>query len=165
MAYQDYLKGRYHWNKLTAGGLQRSVDYFQQALQKDPDFALAHAGLADSYCMQGFFELVLPAEAMPKAKQSAMRALEIDGDLAEAYASLANVLKVYDRDWLEAERRYRQALRLNPNYVHAYRGYAALLAATGRFAESTLQISLAHELDPLSVVVSMEMAWNLYIAR
>ena len=98
VAYQDYLKGRYHWNKLTAGGLQRSVDYFQQALQKDPDFALAHAGLADSYCMQGFFELVLPAEAMPKAKQSAMRALEIDGDLAEAYASLANVLKVYDRD-------------------------------------------------------------------
>ena len=164
-AYQDYLKGRYHWNKMSAEGLQRSVDYFQHALQKDPGFALAHAGLADSYCLLGFFDLLPPAEAMPKAKESAMRALEIDGDLAEAYASLASVLKVYDRDWLAAERRYRQALQLNPNYVHGYRGYAALLAAIGRFAESMLQIRQAQDLDPLSVVVSMEMAWNFFIAR
>ena len=164
-AYQDYLKGRYHWNKMSAEGLQRSVDYFQHALQKDPGFALAHAGLADSYCMLGFFDLLPPAEAMPKAKESAMRALDIDGDLAEAYASLANVLKVYDRDWLAAERRYRQALQLNPNYVHGYRGYAALLAALGRFAESMSQIRHAQDLDPLSVVVSMEVAWNFFIAR
>lgn len=164
-AYQDYLKGRYHWNKMSAEGLQRSVDYFQHALQKDPGFALAHAGLADSYCLLGYFDLLPPAEAMPKAKESAMRALEIDGDLAEAYASLASVLKVYDRDWLAAEQRYRQALQLNPNYVHGYRGYAALLAATGRFAESVHQIRHAQDLDPLSVVVSMEMAWNCFIAR
>jgi TolB-like protein len=164
-AYQDYLKGRYHWNRMSAEGLKRSIDYFQHALQKDPGFALAHAGLADSYCLLGFFDLLPPAEAMPKAKESAMRALEIDGDLAEAYASLANVLKVYDRDWLAAERRYQQALQLNPNYVHGYRGYATLLAATGRFSESIPQIRHAHELDPLSVVVSMEMAWNFFIAR
>jgi tetratricopeptide (TPR) repeat protein len=145
--------------------LQKSVDYFQQALEKDPGFALAHAGLADSYGLLGFFDLVPPAEAMPKAKDSAMRALEIDGNLAEAYAALANVLKVYDHDWAGAERRYRQALQLNPNYVHGYRGYAALLAAVGRFEESTSQIRRAHELDPLSVVVSMEMAWNFFIAR
>jgi tetratricopeptide (TPR) repeat protein len=94
-----------------------------------------------------------------------MRALDIDGDLAEAHASLANALKVYDHDWLAAERRYMRALQLNPNYVHAYRGYAALLAATGRFAESMLQIGHAHELDPLSVVVSMETAWNFFMAR
>jgi serine/threonine-protein kinase len=164
-AYQDYLKGRYHWNKMSAEGLQRSVDYFQNALRKDPGFALAHAGLADSYCLLGFFDLLPPAEAMPKAKESAIRAIEIDSDLAEAYASLGSVLKVYDRDWLAAERRYRQALQLNPNYVHAYRGYAALLAATGRFAESVVQIRHAHELDPLSVVVNMEMAWSFFIAR
>lgn len=164
-AYQHYLKGRYHWNKMSADGLQRSVDCYLQALRKDPKFALAHAGLADSYCLLGFFDLLPPVEAMPIAKKYAMRAIEVDGELAEAYSSLASVLKVYDRDWLFAERRYRQALRLNPNYVHGYRGYAALLAATGRFTESMLQIRHAHELDPLSVVVSMEMAWNFFIAR
>ena len=164
-AYQDYLKGRYHWNRMSASGLQTSVDYFQHALEKDPGFALAHAGLSDSYCLLGFFDLLPPAEAMPKAKECAMRAIEIDGDLAEAYASLASVLKVYDHDWLAAERRYQQALQLNPNYVHAHRGYAALLAAMGRFAESVLQIRHAQDLDPLSVVVSMEMAWNFFIAR
>jgi TolB-like protein/Flp pilus assembly protein TadD len=164
-AYQDYLKGRYHWNRMSASGLQTSVDYFQHALEKDPGFALAHAGLSDSYCLLGFFDLLPPAEAMPKAKECAMRAVEIDGDLAEAYASLASVLKVYDHDWLAAERCYQQALQLNPNYVHAYRGYAALLAAMGRFAESVLQIRHAQDLDPLSVVVSMEMAWNFFIAR
>jgi TolB-like protein len=164
-AYQDYLKGRYHWNRMSAEGLQKSVEYFQHALQKDPGFALAHAGLADSYCLLGFFDLVPPAEAMPKAKASAMRAVEIDGDLAEAYASLASILKVYDHDWPAAEQRYQQALQLNPNYVHGYRGYAALLAAIGRFPESVLQIRHAQELDPLSVVVSMEMAWNFFIAR
>jgi len=164
-AYQDYLKGRYQWNKMSAEGLQTSVEYFQRALQKDPGFALAHTGLSDSYCLLGFFDLLPPAEAMPKAKESAMKALEIDGNLAEAHASLASVLKVYDRDWLAAEQRYLQALQLNPNYVHGYRGYAALLAAIGRFAESMLQIRHAHNLDPLSVVVSMEMAWNFFIAR
>ena len=164
-AYQDYLKGRYHWNRMSAEALQKSIDYYQLALRNDPDFALAHAGLADSYCLLGFFDLLPPAEAMPKAKASAMRALEIDGDLAEAYVSLASVLKVYDRDWLAAERRYRQGLRLNPNYVHGYRGYAALLAAVGRFSESVVQIRHAQDLDPLSVVVSMEMAWNFFIAR
>ena len=164
-AYQDYLKGRYQWNKMSAEGIQRSVDCFQQALGKDPGFALAHAGLADSYCMLCFFDLLPPAEAMPKAKECATRALGIDSDLAEAYASLASVLKVYERDWLAAEQRYRRALQLNPNYVHAYRGYAALLAATGRFAESVVQIRRAHEVDPLSVVVSMEMAWHFFIGR
>jgi tetratricopeptide (TPR) repeat protein len=118
---------------MSAEGLQRSVDYFRHSLQKDPDFALAHAGLSDSYCLLGYFELLPPAEAMPKAKGSAMRAVEIDGDSAEGLASLASVLKVYDHDWRAAEGLYQQALQLNPNYVHAYRGYAALLAATGRF--------------------------------
>jgi TolB-like protein/Flp pilus assembly protein TadD len=164
-AYHDYLKGRYHWNKLSAEGLKRSVDYFGQALQKDTGFALAHAGLADCYYHMGFIGMVPPAEAMPKARESATKAIEIDGDLAEAHVSLANILKVYDHDWLAAERLYRQALQLNPNYVHAYRGYAALLAATGRFEESTPQIRCAQELDPLSVVVGTDLAWNLFIAR
>ena len=164
-AYQHYLKGRYHWNRMAAGGLHKSIDYLQQALQQDPAFALAHAGLADSYCLLAFFDLAPPAEALPKAKESALRALEIDGDLAEAYASLGAVQKVYDHDWAAAERSYQQALRLNPNYVHAYRGYAALLASSSRFEESVAQIRLAQDLDPLSLVVSMELGWNLFIAR
>jgi TolB-like protein/Flp pilus assembly protein TadD len=164
-AYQDYLKGRYHWNKMSPDGLQRSVDHFREALRKDPGFALAHAGVADSYCMLGFFDLLPPADVMPKAKESAMKAIEIDRDLAEAHASLANVLKVYDHDWPAAERRYQQALQLNPNYVHAYRGYAALLAAEGRLQESMVQIQRAHDVDPLSMIVNMEMAWTMYMAR
>jgi TolB-like protein/Flp pilus assembly protein TadD len=164
-AYEDYLKGRYHWNRMSKDALQKSVEYFGRALEKDPAFALAHAGMADAYCMLGFFDLMPPMEVMPKARQSALRAVEIDRDLAEARASLANVLKVYDHDWAAAEQHYVQALRLNRNYVHAYRGYAALLAARGRFAESLAQIANARELDPLSVVVNMEMAWNSYMAR
>jgi tetratricopeptide (TPR) repeat protein len=115
--------------------------------------------------MLGFVGLLPPAEVMPNAKKLAVAALEIDRDLAEGHASLANVLKLYDHDWAAAEREYLQALRLNPNYVHGYRGYAALLAASGRFAESAIQIGHAHDLDPLSVLVSMEMAWNAFIAR
>ncbi len=164
-AYQEYLKGRYQWHTMSAQGLQRSVDSFQRSLQLDPGFALAHAGLSDSYYLLGFFDLLRPAEGMPKAKEAALKALEIDGDLAEAYGALANVLKVYDRDWLAAERRYQQALQLNPNYVHAYRGYAALLAAIGRFPESIVLIRKAHEVDPLSIVVNMEMAWTFFMAR
>jgi Flp pilus assembly protein TadD len=150
---------------MSAAGLHRSVECFQDALKKDPVFALAHAGLADSYCLLGFFDLVPPAEAMPKARECSTKALEIDSDLAEAHASLANVLKVYDHDWEAAEDHYRLALQLNPNYVHGYRGYAALLAALGRFAESMVQIGNAQELDPLSLVVNMEMAWNFFMAR
>jgi TolB-like protein len=164
-AYQEYLKGRYHWNRMTREGLQQSIDYYQRALQKDPDFALAYAGLADSYHLLGFFEMAPPAEVMPKAKQCAVKAVEIDGDLAEACASLAGILKAYDRDWVAAERWYRQALQLNPNNAHAYRGYAALLSALGRFDESLVQIRHAQELDPLSIVIGMELAWNLFIAR
>jgi TolB-like protein/Flp pilus assembly protein TadD len=164
-AYQDYLKGRYHWNRISAGGLQKSVHHFEEALKKDPEFALAHAGLADAYGLQGLFGLLPPDEVMPKSKSAAIRALEIDPDLAEAHTALAGVLKHYERDWLGAEERYRQALQLNPNYVHAYRGYAALLSARSRFEEAMSQIGRAHELDPLSVIVSMEMAWHLFLAR
>lgn len=164
-AYDDYLKGRYHWNRMSAEGLQKSVGHFHDALRRDPGFALAHAGLADCYQLLGFFDLLPPAEAMPKAKESARTALELDGDLAEAHVALANVLKAYDHHWDAAERFYRQGLRLNPNYVHGYRGYAALLAALGRFPEAQAQIGKAHELDPLSVVVNMEMAWNFFAGR
>ena len=164
-AYQDYLKGRYHWNRMSAEALQKSMHYYQEALAKDPQFALAHAGLADCYGLMAFFDLMPPSVAMPKLKESALRALQIDANLAEAHSSVANALKFYDRDWLGAEHRYLQALQLNPNYVTAYRGYAALLAATRRFDESKVQIERAHEIDPMSVVVSMEMAWNFFIAR
>ena len=164
-AYQDYLKGRYHLNALTPAGLRQSIEYFEQAIGKDPNYALAYTGLADSYSLLGFFGLGRPAEVMVKAKEAAMKAVEIDAGLAEAHASLANTHKTYDWDWAAAEREYRKALELNPNYAQAHRMYAAYLAALDRPEEAMREIQLAHELDPLSLVIRMEIAWNLYMAR
>ena len=164
-AYDSYLKGRYHSNRIAADSLRKSIDCYQRAVEQEPGFALAHAALADSWTLLGFFGLLPPDEAMPKAKEAALKALAIDPSLAEAHSALASVLKVYDRDCAAAEREYREALRLNPNYAQAHRGYSTFLAATGRPAEAMAEMEHAHDLDPLSLVVSMEMAWNLYMAR
>jgi TolB-like protein/tetratricopeptide (TPR) repeat protein len=164
-AYQDYLKGRYHWNKMDVEGMRKSVPYFESALQKDALFAAAHAGLADAYNMLAFAGLCRPTEVMPKVKQAAVMAVDLDPDLAEGHTALANALKDYDHDWDGAEREYLHALQLNSNYVPAYRGYAGLLAIHRRAAESATQIGRAHELDPLSVAVGIEMAWNAIAGR
>lgn len=164
-AYRDYLKGRYYWNKMTEEGLKKSIGYFEQAIQKDPNYALAYAGLADSHSLFGFFSLLPPKEVMPRAKEAALKALAIDDGLAEAHASLAGIKKVYDWDWLAAEREYQRALELNPNYATAHHWYADYLSAVGRSQEALAEIQRAQELDPLSLVISMEVAWNLYMAR
>ena len=164
-AYQDYLKGRYHLNRMTETGLRQAIACFQQAIQKDPHYALAYTGLADSYGVLGFFGLVAPSEVMPKAREAAGQAVAIDDGLAEAHASLAGILKVYDWDWEAAEREYRRALELDPNHATTHRMYASYLACTGRPAEAMREMELAHELEPLSLVISMEIAWNLYMAR
>lgn len=164
-AYQHYLKGRYHSNRIAADSLRKGIDCYSRAVEEDPGFALAHAALSESWTLLGFFGLLPPEEAMPKAKEAALKALAINRDLAEAHSALASVLKVYDRDWPAAEREYREALRLNPNYAQAHRGYSTFLAAMGRPEEAMSEMEQAHELDPLSLVVSMEMAWNLYMAR
>jgi TolB-like protein len=164
-AYQDYLKGRYHWTKMDVEGMRKSVAYFESALQKDALFAPAHAGLADAYNMLAFAGICHPVEVMPKVRRAAVMALDLDPDLAEGHVALANTLKLYDHDWDGAEREYFQALQLNSSYVPAYRGYAGLLAIRGRAPESAMQIGRAHELDPLSVGVAIEMAWNAIAGR
>jgi tetratricopeptide (TPR) repeat protein len=164
-AYWDYLKGRYYANKLTAEGLERGIDYFQEAIREDPDCALAHAGLAASYNLIGFFGLLAPRQVFQKARAAARRALELDDGLAEAHAVMASVRKVCDWDWAGAQAGYRRALELNPNYATAHHWYADFLSAMGRCEEALAEIQLAQELDPLSLLISVELAWNSYMAR
>jgi TolB-like protein/Tfp pilus assembly protein PilF len=164
-AYQDYLKGRFHWNQMSEEGLKKSIEYFARAIQRDPNYALAYAGLSDSFGLLGFFGLTPPSVAMPKAKEAALRAIELDDALAEAHAALAGVLKVHDWEWAAAEREYKRALELNPNYATAHRMYASYLTAVGRPEEAMREIGRAQELDPLSLVISMEISWNSYMAR
>lgn len=164
-AYQDYLRGRYHWNRLSEEGLRKGIEHFERAIQRDPNYALAYTGLADSYGLLGFFGLAPAAAVMPKAKEAARRAVEIDDGLAEAHASLAGIFKIYDWDWAAAEREYKRAIELNPNYATGHRMYAAFLAAVSRPDEALRESRLALALDPFSLVISMEMAWNCYMAR
>ncbi|HYK88763.1 MAG TPA: winged helix-turn-helix domain-containing protein, partial [Acidobacteriota bacterium] len=164
-AYRDYLKGRYYLNRMNEDSLRRGILHFRQALQKDPAYAPAHAGLAACYGLFGFFSLQSPRAVMPLAKQAALRALEIDDGLAEAHASLAGVLKTFDWNWSAAEKEYKRALELNPNYATGHHLYADFLSALGRPQEAIREIQTALDLDPLSLVISNEVGWNLYMAR
>jgi len=164
-AYREYLKGRYHFNRMTAEGLEKAFAHFEKAIESDPQYALAYTGLADCQGMHAFFSLRPPRQVMPKAKEAALKALDIDETLAEAHASLAGVLKTYDWDWQAAEKEYLRALELNPSYATAHRWYAAYLTAMGRHEEALREMERAQELDPLSLAISMEMAWDFYIAR
>jgi len=164
-AYQLYLKGRFYWNKRTPDALKKGIEYFQQAIESDPGYALAYAGLADSYNILVSYSALAPHYAFPKAKAAATRALEIDGKLAEAHTSLAFVKFGYDWDWTEAERGFKQAIKLNPGYAFAHNFYAVLLSALGRFDEAFVHIKNAHELDPLSLPINTNLGWLLYLAR
>ncbi len=168
-AYQLYLKGRFYWNKRTEEGMQKSLEYFQQAIEKDPNFALAYSGLADAYNLLGAQDAVAggipPTEVLPKAKAAALKALEIDNTLAEAHVSLAHVKYYYDRDWPAAEREFKRAIELNPNYPVAYHWYAVYLMSAGRLDEALAQSRRAQELDPLSLPINMTLGWVLLIAR
>ena len=162
-AYQLYLRGRFHWNKRTGEAIKKSIGYFNQAIEKDPSFALAYAGLADSYVVPA--NRLPPKEAMPKAKAAAMRALELDESLAEAHTSLARVLAVYDWDWAGAEKEFKRAIELNPRYAVAHQWYGGYFEATGRHAEAIAQRKLAQELDPLSPILNFELGLAFYFAR
>jgi serine/threonine-protein kinase len=167
-AYQLYLRGRFYWNKRTQEGMQKSLEYFQQAIERDPSFALAYSGLADAYDLLGASDAtgdMSPNEAMPKAKAAALKALEIDDTLAEPHVSLAHVKYYYDRDWAVAEREYKRAIELNPNYPIAHSWYAVYLMSAGRFDEALAQIRRAQELDPLSLPTNMALGWVLLNAR
>jgi len=164
-AYQLYLKGRFYWNKRTRGAIDESIEYFNQAIERDPGYALAYAGLADSYLLQGGLFISLPAKDIyPKAKAAATKALEIDDQLAEAHTSLALVRFQYDWKWSEAEREFQQAIALNPNYPTAHHWYAFLLSARGRFDEALTEIRRAQQLDPVSLIINTDVAAILFQA-
>src|SRR5437764_11484128 len=148
-AYEAYLKGRYFWNKRTADGLERAVDYFDQAIEKDPNYAQAYAGLADSYALLGDWEygVLAPSEAYPKAKAAAIKALELDNALGEAHTSLTFSLDVFDWDWESAEKEFRRAIELNPGYATAHHWYVCHLIDMWRSSEA---ISVGLKADNLN---------------
>jgi eukaryotic-like serine/threonine-protein kinase len=164
-AYQDYLKGRYWWNKRTGEGLSKGIDYFQQAIAKDPTYALAYDGLADCYNLLPIYANVPTKDAFPKAKEAALKALEIDDTLAEAHASLAWIKKQYDWDWSGGERELQRAIELNPAYATAHLWYGETLIQTGRLEEAITEYKRALELDPLSLVINGSLAGAFYDAR
>lgn len=165
--YQLYLKGRYFWNKRTEADLIRGIGYFQQAIDLDQNYAPAFAGLADSYALlgSGGYDTMLPGEAMPKAREAAVRALEIDEKLAEAHTSLAYVKLFYDWDWTAAEREFKRAIELNPNYATAHYWYSLYLMRMNNNEESIAQSLRAQELDPLSISINTNVGRALCIAR
>jgi len=164
-AYQLYLKGRYYWNKRTPEGLKKGIEYFKDAIEKDPGYALAYSGLADTYDLLSGYSVTPPAEAYPKAKAAARKALEIDETLAEAHTSLAYALWNYDWDWTASERENKRALELNPNYANGHHWYALLLAILGRHQEAAAEINRALELDSLSLVINTKVGALHYYAR
>jgi TolB-like protein/DNA-binding winged helix-turn-helix (wHTH) protein/Flp pilus assembly protein TadD len=164
-AYDLYLKGRYFWNKRTTQGFQHAIEYFQQAIAKDPTYARAHAGLADSYALMSGYSLAPQNEFMPKARAAAQRAVELDDRLAEAHTSLALVTENYDWDWQNAEKEYRRAIQLDPNYATAHHWYAEYLAYQGRFDEAFAEIERARQLDPLSLIIATDNGAILYFSR
>jgi DNA-binding winged helix-turn-helix (wHTH) protein/TolB-like protein/Tfp pilus assembly protein PilF len=164
-AYQLYLRGRYFWNKRTAESLNKGIEYFTQAIEKDSRYALAHAGLADSYIILGNFGLLPPREAYPKAKSSAEEALKFDAELVEALVSLAFVKSLYEWDWPGAEAGFKRAIELNPNYGPAHQWYGVSLAGAGRVDEAVSELKRAQQVDPLSLTINSVVGWMLYFAR
>jgi eukaryotic-like serine/threonine-protein kinase len=164
-AYQLYLKGRFQWNKRTEDGLKRGIALFNEAIENDPTFASAYAGLADSYVTLATNIPLPPRETMPKAKAAAERAIAIDDGLAEAFSSLGSVQWWFEWDWQRAEKSYERAISLNPNYATAHDGYATLLCARGRFDEAIEQLTRAGDLDPLSRIIAVHSGWPFYFAR
>lgn len=164
-AYQMYLKGRHFWKKRTEEDIKRSIEYFQQAINIDPTYALAYAGLADAYIILGSYSLSSPQETYPKAKAAALKALEIDETVAEAYTSLAFVKYRYDWDWFGAEADYNWAIGLNPSYATAHQWYGLLLSDLGRFDEALLAMKRAQELDPLSLPINTGVGIIFYYSR
>lgn len=164
-AYQLYLKGRFFWNKRTIEGLRKSIEYYEHALEKDPGYALAYAGLADSYIVLGIYDEVPLKESHPKARAAAMKALEIDDTLAEAHTALAAVIADYYWDWSEAEREYRRAIELNPNYATGHQWFGEYAACMGRFDEALAEMRRAQEIDPLSLIINADLGMIFYWAH
>lgn len=153
-AFRLYLKGRYFWNKRNEEGFRNGIEHFKKAEERDPTFALAFSGLADSYALLCDIGVARPIDEMPKAKAAAQKAVDVDPTLAEAYTSRAFVRLAYDWDWLGAESDFQQALKLNPKYPTAHQWYASYLMQMGKFNRAKAEIEEAHKLDPLSPIIS-----------
>jgi len=164
-AHHLYLKGRYNWNKRTPFWIERAVQYFEQAIQLDPDYALAYAGLADSYNLMAGNSGLPPSETFPKARAAALRALEIDDTLAEAHTSLALVRYLFDWQWSAAERGFRRAIELNPNYATAHHWYGEYLGLCRRFDEGFKELVQAQELEPLSFPINADLGQYYFFTR
>jgi len=163
-AYQLYLRGRYYWNKRTAESGAKAIEYFQQAIELDPAYALAYSGLADAYSITFFNDLTLSqSESAAKSRAAASKALELDPSLAEAHASMGNVLVIFDWDFKGAEAEFRQALAANPGYASNLQWYAEVLGSVGRYDEALAMIRRAHEADPFSLIINA--TYGLILSR
>jgi serine/threonine protein kinase/Tfp pilus assembly protein PilF len=163
-AYETYLKGRYYSSKRTEKDLKKSIEYFQQAIKKDPDYAPAYSGMADAYTLLGYRGILPSNEALPRGKAAALKAVELDDSLAEAHASLAFIAETHEWDWATAEREYKRALELNPGYAAGHNWYAGYLMYVGRFEEGIVEAKRARDLDPLSLPVNNALAGRLLLA-
>jgi TolB-like protein/DNA-binding winged helix-turn-helix (wHTH) protein/Tfp pilus assembly protein PilF len=164
-AYQDYLKGRFWWNKSTEEGFNKGIEYFQQAIAKDPTYALAYSGLSDCYSSLAEFGVVPAKEGYLRAKDAALKAVELDDTLAEAHGSLAFVKSGYDWDWSGADKEIRRAIELNPSYADAHRLHAEVLWQTGQLNEAIAETKLTLELDPLSLDNNDTLGVEFFLAR
>jgi DNA-binding winged helix-turn-helix (wHTH) protein/TolB-like protein/tetratricopeptide (TPR) repeat protein len=164
-AYHAYIRGRYHWNKRTGEGLRKAIEHFNEAIMHDPQYALAYAGLADSYNLTTIFASELPENAYPKAKEAAMKAIGLDNTLAEGYTSLAYAKMRYDWDWAGAGEDFKRALDLAPGYATAHHWHAEYLMLMGRVDEARAEFERALELDPLSIIINSDFIWGLYYGR
>ena len=164
-AHEAYLKGRYFWNQRTAAGFKNAIDFFNQAVARDPGYAAAYSGLADTYALLGDWQysIMTPKEAMPRAKAAAMKALELDDSLGEAHASLAFCLEGFDWDFAAADREFRRAIELSPGYATAHHWYAWHLSLFGRDKEAIAEMEKAENLDPISPIVNADLAELLLI--
>ena len=160
-----YLRGRYFWNQRNEEGLRKAIHCFESAITADPQFALSYSGLADSLTLLSFYEIVSPSEAMPSARRAALKAIELDSNLAEAHASLADVFLHFDRDWQAADREYRRSIECNPDYALGYHWYANLLTARGQHEAAHIAIMHALEIDPVSIIIQVWAGVTAHLAH
>ena len=164
-AHEAYLRGRFYWNQRNSESFLKAIDYFQEAIEKDPTYAQPYAGLADTYNIMTFVGILVPEEGFPRAREAAVKALQLDANLPEGHAALGRVLFDYDWNWAAAEKEYRRAIELNPSYSFARQQYGLRLVATGRVEEGLAEIRKALDLDPYSYIVNVALGWGNYMAR
>jgi tetratricopeptide (TPR) repeat protein len=164
-AYRLYLKGLHHWNRWTEDGFYKAIESFQQAVEKDAGYALAHTGLAIMYVLLGWNSYLPPKDAFPKGKVAALTSLQLDPDLGEAHAALAAPLWLYDSQWIEAKKAFKRSLQLNPHFPTGSHWYAEYLMTMGCHEEAIVMMKKSRELDPLSLIINVAIGWACYMAR